>query len=61
MIGQWVEFDVTQDVQAFLNGTSTNYGWIIKKTVDSESGQVEFASREETGSNAPELVLVFEG
>lgn len=60
MVNQWIEFDVTSDVQAFLNGTANNYGWLIKKTGDeSLNGSVEFASRE-AGTNLPELILSFE-
>ncbi len=28
-IGVWMEWNVTDDVQAFVNGTTTNYGWKI--------------------------------
>jgi hypothetical protein len=53
----WVEWDVTADVAAFLASTATNYGWIVKKTDEGVSGQVDFTSRE--GTNKPELSLVF--
>lgn len=55
----WIEFDVTADLQAFLS-TEQNYGWIVKKTQEGESGLVEFTS-DESPANTPELVLVFEG
>lgn len=59
MVNQWIEFDVTADVQAFIDGTATNYGWLIKKSGDeSLNGSIEFASKEFL-SNNPELVLVF--
>jgi hypothetical protein len=55
----WISFDVTADVQAFLTGTP-NYGWVVKKTDETLSGQVEYTSREGTASQQPRLVLVVE-
>ncbi|MBI1817096.1 MAG: Ig-like domain-containing protein [Deltaproteobacteria bacterium] len=55
----WVQFDVTADVRAFLTGT-LNYGWVIKKTDESQNGQVDYTSRQGTAGNAPRLVLVVE-
>jgi hypothetical protein len=55
----WISFDVTADVQASLAGTP-NYGWIVKKTDESLSGQVEYTSREGTAGQHPRLVLVVE-
>lgn len=57
MAGQWIEFDVKSDVDAFLSGTP-NYGWIIKKTNEKLYGTARFDSRE-AATNNPELVLVF--
>ncbi|MGI0004752.1 MAG: DNRLRE domain-containing protein, partial [Candidatus Nitrosotenuis sp.] len=60
MNGQWIEFDVTSDVQGFLDGVA-NYGWVIKKTGDdSLNGSIEFASRE-ASVNKPQLVLSLQG
>jgi len=58
LVYQFIEFDVTADVQAFLDGTGQNNGWIIKKTQDSQSGSLDFTSREGTTNN-PELVIFF--
>ncbi|MFY9822420.1 MAG: DNRLRE domain-containing protein, partial [Thermoanaerobaculia bacterium] len=55
----WITFDVTADVQAFLASTP-DYGWIVKKTDESLSGQVEYTSREGTAGQQPRLVLVAE-
>jgi hypothetical protein len=55
----WISFDVTADVQASLAGTP-NYGWMVKKTDESLSGQVEYTSREGTAGQRPRLVLVVE-
>lgn len=52
----WVEWDVTADVAAFLAGSSSNYGWIVKKDLEGQAGRVDFSSRE--GSFKPELSLV---
>lgn len=50
-----VEWDVTADVQAFLAGTAANYGWLVKKFDEGQSGRVEYSSRE--GDSPPRLVL----
>jgi hypothetical protein len=53
-----VEFDVTADVLAFLDGTP-NQGWIIKKTDETKQGRIVFLTKE--GGAAPELVLTVAG
>ncbi|MDO8688675.1 MAG: DNRLRE domain-containing protein, partial [Dehalococcoidia bacterium] len=37
-VNVWLTWDVTPDVQAFVNGTLPNYGWRIKDGVESDSG-----------------------
>lgn len=54
-----VEFDVTADVAAFANGSSNNYGWIIKKTAEGQNGQVSFGTKEGSGV-AAELVITYQ-
>src|SRR5258706_3808008 len=49
----WVEWDVTGDVRKFLANQASNYGWIIRKDDEGASGQVDYASRENT--NPPQL------
>lgn len=51
----WVEWDVTADVAQFLNGTQSNYGWIVRKDDEGQAGQVEYSSRE--GSFSPQLII----
>jgi hypothetical protein len=48
----WVEYDVTSDVQAFVDGTP-NYGWLIKDHTESESTAqyVKHWTREYTDAN----------
>jgi len=53
-----VEYDVTADIQAFVNGTNNNYGWIIRKTDEGQSGQVSFGTKE--SSTAPQLVVTYQ-
>jgi hypothetical protein len=53
-----VEYDITSDVASFLNGSSTNYGWIIKKTDEGQNGQVSFGSKE--SSNVPQLIVTYQ-
>ena len=56
MVNQWIEFDVTSDVQGFLDESMSNYGWMIKKNNEALNGEVQFSSKEFT--NTPELRLV---
>ena len=56
--GVYVEFDVTADVQDFLDGTVENNGWIIKKTLEGQAGKLQFTSSEGV-TNHPELVIFF--
>ena len=51
-----VEFDITGDIQEFINGAD-NFGWVVKKTDEGANGRVEFGSRET--SNPPTLVITF--
>lgn len=50
-----VSLDVTADVVAFLNGSKTNYGWLLKRTTEGSSGRVSFRARQHT--SPPRLVL----
>ncbi len=50
-----VEFDVTTDIQEFINGSSEDYGWLIKKTDEGENGRIEFGSKESL--NSPNLII----
>ncbi len=56
--GAWVSFEVTADVAAFLAAPAQNFGWLIKKTLESQvNGRVEYTSMEGTAGFAPRLVL----
>lgn len=55
--GKWIEFDVTKDIEAYLNG-APNYGWIIMKNDEDASGRISIAARE-TLTNTPQLELIF--
>jgi hypothetical protein len=50
-----VSFDVTSDVQSFLNGTNANDGWLVRLDNEAQSGKVDFGSKE--SSNAPQLII----
>lgn len=54
----WVTFDVTADVAAFAAG-GPDLGWLLKKTDETQSGRVDYDSREGAPGAAPRLVLVF--
>ena len=49
-----VEFDVTSDIQSFLSGTP-NYGWIVKKQDETQSGLVSFGTKE--SGSTPQLII----
>jgi hypothetical protein len=64
--GFFVEWDVTSDVSAFLSGSATNNGWLVKHAVEGGGNTndnntvVEYASRENgTEANHPQLVVTF--
>ncbi|MBX3028467.1 DNRLRE domain-containing protein [bacterium] len=54
-VNQYVSWTVTADVAAFLAGTP-NYGWVIRKDLESQNGNADYASRE-AATNRPRLVL----
>lgn len=50
-----LQFDVTTEVQAILNGNQINYGWLVKKVRENSGGTLIFDSRE--GPSAPRLIV----
>lgn len=58
---EWIEFDVTSDVQAFLAGSASNKGWLLKKTSESLNGDIELASKESAGNRPVLQVTVLNG
>jgi hypothetical protein len=57
--GQWIDWNVTSDVQAFINGTLDNHGWII---IDETNGTGElpyaiFLSKEDKIFKYPRLLI----
>jgi hypothetical protein len=55
----WVEWDVTSDVAQILSNSVPNYGWLIRKDNEGQSGQAEYGSRE--SQYKPELRLTVQG
>jgi len=55
--GLWIEFDVTGDIEAFVDDSENN-GWIIMKSDEDSPGRINFAARE-AQSNIPQLELTF--
>jgi hypothetical protein len=41
-----VEYNVTADVAAFADGSADNFGWLIRKTLEGQSGSVSFGTKE---------------
>jgi hypothetical protein len=57
MILQW---DVTADVLAFVAGTVSDYGWVVKDTTEIGGNEFRFGSRENgTATSRPQLVITF--
>lgn len=53
------QWDLTADVQDIVNGTQTNYGWMVKDTQeDSSQAYWYFSSRE--GADAPTLMVDYD-
>ena len=60
--GNWMEWDVTEDVKDFANGTKPNYGWLIKDTENYAQNCPAsfFRSKEYTDPNyIPQLVVTY--
>jgi len=55
--GLWIEFDVTGDIEALVDGSENN-GWIIMKSDEDSPGRINFAARE-AQYNLPQLELTF--
>jgi hypothetical protein len=68
LVNQWISFNVTSDVKAFLDGSAVDYGWLIKKNSESLNGDITLASKEASANNPileitvlrPEVVLANE-
>ncbi len=52
--GVWLSWTVTADVSDFISGTASNYGWIIKDTVEDSATDedIRFHSFDYTGDTA---------
>jgi hypothetical protein len=51
---------VTSDISAFLAGTASNNGWVVKDANESSGAEFVFASRENgTPAKHPQLVVTF--
>jgi hypothetical protein len=54
----WTSWWITDDISDFLSGTYTNYGWLFKKETSSDTGDLDFASKEYSNSARwPKMVL----
>jgi YVTN family beta-propeller protein len=42
----WIDFDVTADVNECLSHSAAQCGWLIRKTLESQPGRIEIATRE---------------
>jgi len=47
----WVQWNVRSDIQGFVNGSKTNYGWQIMDASASSNSMIYFRSKEYTDSN----------
>jgi hypothetical protein len=56
--GATLQWDVTSDVSAFLAGTASNNGWLVKDANEGTGAEFVFASRENgTPTKRPQLVV----
>lgn len=58
----WLEWTVTSDVQGFINGSLSNYGWRLKDQVESSATDhlAQFYSKEQTEvTQDPQLVVSY--
>jgi hypothetical protein len=53
-----IEYDVTQDVTQYLDGSTNNYGWLLKKTNEAQAGQAEFGTKE--SQFTPQLTITYQ-
>jgi parallel beta-helix repeat protein len=55
----WMNWDVTDDVQSFIDGTNPNYGWEIKDETYWGASNIPytFFKTKENGSNIPYLLI----
>lgn len=56
ILGTDITFDVTADVNAFLGGSASNFGWILLRT-DSLAPVANLGTKENGGVVAPSLVM----
>lgn len=59
---KWDSWDVTSDASAFVSGTYSNYGWIIKDENESADGDFywQFKSKEHSSSDLrPKLEVIY--
>lgn len=58
--GTWFAWDVTADVQAYVNGAATNFGWLMVGDTGTGEALVLFAARENTSTGVqPHLFIEF--
>lgn len=57
--GAWYEWNVTDDIQSFVNGTNINYGWILLSLIANDYSK--FYAKETFGTTYdPQLVIKYE-
>lgn len=60
--GAWISWTVTSDVSAYIGGTATNYGWLVKDQTENDSPEImsHYESRESaTTTIRPKLTVTF--
>ena len=56
----WLEFNVTGDVQGFVNGSYDNYGWVIKCSDCPDDSEAWFRSKEYSEADYhPKLEIIY--
>ncbi|MDP2719601.1 MAG: DNRLRE domain-containing protein [Dehalococcoidia bacterium] len=57
----WMNFTVTSDVSAFITGSATNYGWVIKDQTEGSGTQyrTDYYTEENASANKPKLTVTY--
>lgn len=55
-----VDFDVTADVQAWTDGSASNFGWMLKDAAETGGATtVNYGAREGVAADRPQLTITF--
>lgn len=56
-VGQWIEYDVTEQVNAHLSSGNKLASFVLTTTTNAKDGDAQFYTKEEGPASAPQLVI----